>query len=58
MKTKVKICGITHPEDALYAALMGADYIGMIFAPASKRHVTVDEARPIALAAKKGGPGP
>lgn len=42
---RVKICGITRPEDALAAERAGADAIGLNFAEKSKRYVTVDQAK-------------
>jgi len=42
--TKVKICGITNPEDALYAAELSAAFIGMIFYPKSPRFITNETA--------------
>lgn len=44
MPTRIKICGITRPEDALEAARLGADAIGLIFYARSPRHVTADRA--------------
>ncbi len=44
--TKVKICGNTNPEDALLAAQLGADYLGIIFAE-SKRRVAKGKASEI-----------
>ncbi|MDP6102550.1 MAG: phosphoribosylanthranilate isomerase [Dehalococcoidia bacterium] len=43
--TKIKICGISKVGDALAAANAGADYLGILFDPHSRRHVDADEAR-------------
>lgn len=45
---RVKICGVTRPEDAIAAAALGADAIGLIFHPSSPRYVDVDRARQVA----------
>lgn len=55
---KVKICGVTHPEDAVLAASLGADYIGLIFSPVSKRCVSVEKGKEIAEVARQAGAEP
>lgn len=49
-KPLVKICGLTSTQDALYATLSGATFLGFIFCAASKRnvsHTVVTETRRI-----------
>lgn len=43
----VKVCGITNPDDALVACKNGANLIGVIFAPKSKRCVSVEQAKAV-----------
>jgi phosphoribosylanthranilate isomerase len=52
--TRIKICGVTSPDDARLAAELGAVAIGMIFWPRSPRHVTIDIARTIVAALPAG----
>lgn len=49
--TRVKICGITRPEDAVAAGEAGADALGLVFYPDSPRAVTVEQAAEIAACA-------
>ncbi len=43
----LKICGISHVDDAIAAAQAGADFIGVILVPSSKRHVSLEQAERI-----------
>jgi phosphoribosylanthranilate isomerase len=45
---RIKICGITRPEDAYFAERCGADAIGVVVcSPGSKRSVSLQQAREI-----------
>lgn len=47
---KIKICGITNKEDAMWVANLAADYLGMVFAKESKRSVSESSAQEIVTA--------
>lgn len=44
---RVKVCGITREQDALAAKSAGASYLGVIFAPKSKRNIELSQAKDI-----------
>lgn len=50
MRTRVKICGFTRVEDAVNAANLGADAIGLVFYPPSPRNVGIEQANKIVKA--------
>jgi Phosphoribosylanthranilate isomerase len=45
VRTRVKICGITRPEDAVAAGALGVDAIGLVFYRKSGRWVDREKAR-------------
>ncbi|MBN1379641.1 MAG: phosphoribosylanthranilate isomerase [Gammaproteobacteria bacterium] len=44
MRTRIKICGIIQPEDALLAAELGVDAIGLNFYQPSPRYIGIEQA--------------
>ncbi|HZY34644.1 MAG TPA: phosphoribosylanthranilate isomerase [Rhodanobacter sp.] len=48
--TRIKCCGMTRVGDALLAARLGADAIGLVFTARSKRQVSLAQAREIVAA--------
>jgi phosphoribosylanthranilate isomerase len=54
VRTRIKICGITRPEDALVCVDAGVDAVGFNFWPGSKRQITVAGAAEIAGALPPG----
>ncbi|MGB0467804.1 MAG: phosphoribosylanthranilate isomerase [Pontibacterium sp.] len=46
-RTRVKICGITRPEDAAAAVVAGADALGFVFYEPSPRNVAIEQAAEI-----------
>ncbi|HAT30604.1 MAG TPA: phosphoribosylanthranilate isomerase [Janthinobacterium sp.] len=43
-RTRIKICGLTRPEDVRAAVAAGADALGFVFYPNSPRYVTPEQA--------------
>lgn len=46
-RTRVKICGFTRKQDAIEAALLGVDAVGLVFYPQSPRAVDIIQAQEI-----------
>lgn len=42
--TKIKLCGLTRPEDITAANVLEPDFVGFVFAPKSRRYVTGEQA--------------
>ena len=42
--TKIKLCGLTRPEDIAAANALKPEYIGFVFAPKSRRAVSREKA--------------
>ncbi|MBQ5990624.1 MAG: phosphoribosylanthranilate isomerase [Oscillospiraceae bacterium] len=48
MSTKIKMCGLSRPEDIAFANEVRPDYIGFVFAKKSSRYVTPEKAAELA----------
>ena len=48
MTTRIKICGLTQPDDVDAAVAAGADYIGFVCYPPSPRFVEYDQLHALA----------
>jgi phosphoribosylanthranilate isomerase len=44
LRVRVKVCGVTRPDDARLIEALGADAIGVIFAVGSRRRVDLEQA--------------
>ena len=53
MPSKIKICGITLPQEVEFINKMDVDYVGFLFAE-SKRHVDIDQARKLSAMLREG----
>lgn len=51
-RVRVKVCGVTDPDNARLAVELGADYLGLNFYPQSPRFVSIEAAREIADAVR------
>lgn len=48
-RTRIKICGLTRPQDLEAAIHSGADAVGFVFYPPSPRHLGLVQAKELAL---------
>lgn len=48
--TRIKICGVTRPDDARAAAAAGADAVGLVFYPGSDRALDLEAAAAVVAA--------
>jgi phosphoribosylanthranilate isomerase len=44
-RTRIKLCGLSQPQDVAVAVECGADAIGLVFYEKSPRHVQIEQAR-------------
>jgi phosphoribosylanthranilate isomerase len=44
MRTRIKICGFTRAEDAIFASALGVDAIGLVFYSPSPRNISIAQA--------------
>jgi phosphoribosylanthranilate isomerase len=51
---RIKVCGVTRPQDARLAAKLGAWAVGMIFVPNTPRYLTPPQAKRVRAAIPKG----
>lgn len=47
MSIRIKLCGLTRPQDAALASSLGADAVGMIFYAESARNVSLKQAKEV-----------
>jgi phosphoribosylanthranilate isomerase len=57
-KPLIKICGLMDADTACQVSQMGVDFIGIVFHPASRRYVTIHQAKKIVAATKSGNAQP